>query len=501
MSIVNRFIIAFSSNILKSAITFITSLAIAKCLAPDLYGDFAYLLFTFTTIKTVVDAGTSSAFMTFISEKSQSKKFFVAYILLLLGQFSVVCLFVLLINVEIVNSIWGELPREVVFFAFLSVFFQSVLWNAVSSLAESIRETKIVAIGSLIISIFHFIVIYLLIYGQSLSLSVIYIIVALEFLVLSLFAIKIILKKHVSFFSGSDDEESFSSIYLKFYRYSLPLLLYIILSSLYLFFERWLLYKFAGSSSMAYFSVGVQVSAVALIATTSILKIFWKEIAEANSNSDYLKVKGIYEKITTNLTLFSVVLIAFSLPWVELFADTFLGSEYSEGVLVFSVLLILPIYQSLGQLNSTMFYSLSFTKQYSKLAILLLLPNVVISYFILAPQEMVIPGYGLGPLALAIKYVLFQFCTVNILTYFLYKNMRWKYSLLKEIKVVIYLVLAICFSILIKFIIYEYISENDYIALTLSIIVYFTTVIYSLFLVGYIDKRYLEKLTDKLPNR
>ena len=63
---------------------------------------------------------------------------------------------------------------------------------------------------------------------------------------------------------------------------------------IYIFTDRWLLQYYSGSVEQAYYSVAAQFAAIALIFTTSILRIFWKEISEAQEkgNNEVVNTAG-----------------------------------------------------------------------------------------------------------------------------------------------------------------------------------------------------------------
>jgi O-antigen/teichoic acid export membrane protein len=61
---------------------------------------------------------------------------------------------------------------------------------------------------------------------------------------------------------------------------------YACLSFAYIFLDRWLLQDFGGNLEQAFYGVGAQFSAVSLIATSAMLRVFWKEMAESHESGD-----------------------------------------------------------------------------------------------------------------------------------------------------------------------------------------------------------------------
>jgi len=62
-----------------------------------------------------------------------------------------------------------------------------------------------------------------------------------------------------------------------------------------------------------------------------------------------------------------------------------------------------------------------------------MLVRIIISYFMLAPETMAIPGLGLGSKGLAIKMVAMQLITTNIQSYIVARVFGWKYDWLFQV--------------------------------------------------------------------
>ena len=72
-----RYLTTLTTNLIRIAISFVTGLIIARALGPQDYGNFSFLLGSFTAFATLVDMGSSSAFFTFISLNLRGLKFFI----------------------------------------------------------------------------------------------------------------------------------------------------------------------------------------------------------------------------------------------------------------------------------------------------------------------------------------------------------------------------------------------------------------------------------------
>lgn len=76
----------------------------------------------------------------------------------------------------------------------------------------------------------------------------------------------------------------------------LPRALSLPLGFLLEFADRWMLQSWGGANEQAYFSISQQFSAIALLATASVMNILWKEVAEAHHQQDANRVKMLYQR-------------------------------------------------------------------------------------------------------------------------------------------------------------------------------------------------------------
>ena len=72
-----------------------------------------------------------------------------------------------------------------------------------------------------------------------------------------------------------------------------------------------MLQNWGGSKQQAYYSIANHIAAVSLLATTSILRILWKEISEAKQKGDIQRIKFLYKKATRMLYFFGAILADF----------------------------------------------------------------------------------------------------------------------------------------------------------------------------------------------
>jgi len=179
--------------------------------------------------------------------------------------------------------------------------------------------------------------------------------------------------------------------------------------------DRWLLQRFGGASQQGFYQVASQLSTISLLATTSVMNILWKEVAEANERHDHARVGVLYQKTTRVLVLVASFVACFLAPWSEELVAVLLGESYLPSWPVLFLMLFYPIHQTMGQINSTIFMSAGLTSSYMKITVSGLLASIPVSCLLLAPEsDGWLSGLGLGALGLAIKMVGMNLLFVNI---------------------------------------------------------------------------------------
>jgi len=195
------------------------------------------------------------------------------------------------------------------------------------------------------------------------------------------------------------------------------------------FADRWMLQHFAGASQQGFYQISNQFAAVSLLATTSILRIFWKEIAEASALNNDARVAYLYRKVTRSLVMFSAILSGFLIPWSEQIVSLTLGKAYIVAWPVLAIMFLYPIHQSLGQIIGTMFLAKEQTRTYTLMTVIIMLVSLPVSYFVQAPTSgALIPGLGLGATGMGLKMVVFNIFSVNIGAWIIARRHNWKFD-------------------------------------------------------------------------
>jgi len=404
-----------------------TGLLIARGLGPREYGVLTFLMASFTYIITLLDMGSSSAFFSFISKKLQPKLFFTTYLVWLMIQLILSLFFIIIIAPDdwIINIWQGEL-RERVLLAFLAVFFQQQIWGMLSYVGESQRLTVYVQSIYITVVAVHLLIICGLYFFDTLSIDRIFVLIIIEFLLTMLICWWFF---HINY---SNEIMTLKQIIQEYKQFCAPLLPYIYLGLIMGFADTWLLQHYGGAIEQAYYGIGYRFSAICLIATQSVLKILWKEVAESNEQGDKARIYRIYKRAVHVLLILGAFIAGFLIPWSAEIIQFFIGDAFIGGALVLSLMFFYPIHQSLGQINHTMYYALELTKPHAIISMVFMFLSIVTVYFLLAPANAIIPGLGLASIGLAIKMVLIQTIGVNFSMWWLCRYHGWEFSIIYQ---------------------------------------------------------------------
>lgn len=405
---------------LKAFVGFVTGLLVARGLGPEQFGKMMFLLGTFTALRQLLDGGSATAFFTFLSQRPRSRRF-VAWFSVWLGvQFLAPLLAVALLFPETwIELIWKGEQRSLVVLAFLAAYLQSTLWSVVMQMGESQRLTRLVQGISAVIALLHFTVVAISFWLDWLGIHLILAAMVIEW---SLAAWVIV--KQLQFSARPDDKDNFTSVAKEFGRYCLPLIPYAWLGFVYEFADRWLLQNYGGSVQQAFYAVAFQFGGIAAIATSSILNVFWKEIAEAHHQGNKERVASLYLRVSRGLFFVSSCAAGFLIPWSEDILRLTLGSAYVGGATALTIMFLYPLHQSMGQIGGTMLYATGRVRAQVVIGMTFMAMGIVFTYFVLAPTEASIPGFDLGSSGLAGKMVVMQFLAVNVVAVYLARSLR-----------------------------------------------------------------------------
>jgi len=433
-SIRKRFIFSTGANAGRAAISLATGLLIARGLGPAEYGNLAYLLGSFGAIRALLDMGTSSAFYTFIAQRGRDYQYYAVYFAWLAFQFVFsLALIVLILPSSVIHQFWLGLGRDLILLSLVATFLQNQVWLTVVQMHESVRQTIRIQMAGVLIILVHLLLIAVMLLSNWLSLQAILWAIIGEYFLAAAWLSATLRRSYTSTEQSSaatvPSGEDVYSVVMAYLRYCRPMAVIAVFSFGYEIIDRWLLQRYGGASQQGFYQVAAQLSTVSLLATTSILNIFWKEIAEANERKTHDRVADLYRKTTQLLVFLSSLVSCFLAPWAETLVNVLLGSAYHSAWPVFMLMLFYPIHQAVGQINATMFMATGRNSMYMKLTVTGLLVSIPVSFLLISPGT----GWGgigwaLGAMGLALKIVGLNFLFVNIQSWFISRHYRMLFA-------------------------------------------------------------------------
>lgn len=427
MTFTNRYLITLSSNIIRAVLNFIVSIAVARYLMPEDYGNYQYILSVLSAVLLFTNMSTESAYFTFIAKKKQNIKFHLTYFGWQFLQIVVVILCVLLLSQEAYHLLFKDINGTLVLIALIGTFFVNNVQNTVNQIVESIRKTHFSQSMSIVIAILHLAIIISFINLDILSIQLLFAVMIFEYFVYTLIIIVLFKIYKLEIFSNIDFD--FKDTINSFYEYSKPLFVFLVVSFIYKFIDRWLIQTYIGAEGQAFFAISMQFASLTILVTSSVLNIFWKEISHSLEEKDLEKTKKYFLAVSNDLFIFTTVISSILFFFSDSILNFFYPSEYMGASLVFKLMMLYPIVQSMGQLYSTYLLASEQTKLYRNVSILFLIVGIVLSFIIFSEF-----GFKMDIEGIAIKLLTIDILSIVVLEYFILRNFHIKISYRNKVK-------------------------------------------------------------------
>ncbi len=422
-SVVARLTVSLFGNAVRSAVAVISGLVVARALGPADYGGFVFLLATLAVMRQLLDMGSSTAFYTFISQRPRGRRFYHFYAGWQLVQIALLlALVALLLPDWAIRMIWLGHERSTVLLACAATLLQQQVWSIATQIGESRRQTRQVQVAGVYVAVLHLLAIWALAHFGWMTQTRLFLLIALEYAV----ATPLLFHWIGNPAEVEVAELGWREIAAEYWRYCRPLVLNSWVGVAYGFADNWLLQRFGGPTEQGYFAASNQVAQVVLIATISLLQIFWREIAECQHTGNLGRVKTLFDRSLRLLLLISSAACCFFLPWSKEIVSNLLGQNYSSNWIVFAIMLAFPIHTALGQIVNAVYLASGRTKASANVALAFMLLSIPITYILLAPYEA--NGFGLGSIGFAGKLFLLQLVHVNILWWWICRSMGFTYQ-------------------------------------------------------------------------
>ncbi|HMH50526.1 MAG TPA: hypothetical protein VK548_09865 [Candidatus Acidoferrum sp.] len=413
-SIRYRYLATLLARFVQLGASAITLTVVPRALGPVAYGSYAFLMTTAASVRGVVDLSAYDAFFTFSSQERRSGSLTRLYVACLASQLA---LTLILVGVGVTTGAAGWLwlaqpPDRIVWLTILDwlVFVGIALQSLGDSKALTVRTQ---AIGAAVAGLNVAALLLLHSLGELDFDSYVRVNVGSSLVLCAVLAWWLLTIRRDECWIGRLFEHS--RWYLtRWWRYARPMIVVNLYGCAGSWFSAYILQRAYGSSEQAYFALASRWSLLALTFAGAAVPIFWREISKAMAGSDRVQAARVYARFSQSLFFVALALSC----WLSLASRSLVewlaGPEYLAAVPVLMVMAFYPVVQTMGQLNDAALKATERTVQLRNLRLGLAIPDLLITYFTVAPSTARVPGLGLGAIGVAVQLVGWGFVSRQI---------------------------------------------------------------------------------------
>ena len=301
-SINKRYFFKLLTNFIGIPVSFICELLIPKYLGVNSYGIFNYLSNFFNKVFNISEMGTTDALYTKLSYRPDEKSLISFYWnLVLIISISIFLIFIIIIYFNFNNTIW---PNQTIKYITLALIFGYLNWYS-QIILKLVDVYKLTVKGEkirLLQKIIRVFLLLLLIFFDFLTLEIyfFYNYILLLFVIVCWYSI--LLNAKIKIFANLIlSIKLFKKYFIEFYKYSSPLVLYLLITSLVELFDRWLLLIYAGTEGQAYFGLSYKISTISFLFIAAIVPILLREFLLSNFSDTVRGSSGLFSSISSDI--------------------------------------------------------------------------------------------------------------------------------------------------------------------------------------------------------
>lgn len=421
-----RYIVTLAAQGLRLLSSLVVAMIVPRTLGPAMYGNYTFLLSTAGTLRAFVDTSTQQAFFTFSSQQRASGALTRLYACALLGQFALVMLIVAFaIATRHYDWLWhGQQPQAIVWVTVLdwAVYFALSL----QQLGDSKGLTVIPQIIGAVVACVALLALLVLWRAGALDF---YTFVWLNLSAACANAVSLgawLLRRHRALLW--DGVVVAGSYVRRWWVFARPLILLQVYLPLVAYLGIYLVQRWDGPVEQGFYALALQWSSLALVFTNAGVSIFWREMAYQSASADPALAARTYSSLSRLLFFIAIVLACWISASSATLVDVIAGPRFASAVMVVAIMAFYPAAQTLGQLSTAALKATERTAQYARWSVALSIPDLLLTYFLLAPASAKVPGLGLGAIGMAIKTALYGLISVQVFDWINCRSMRIKFA-------------------------------------------------------------------------
>jgi O-antigen/teichoic acid export membrane protein len=389
-------------------LSLITAAIVPRTLGPTMFGTYSFLLSTSAAIRGFLDNGTQQAFFTFSSQARSSGSLTRVYALVLCGQFAIVLLLIGLAAVTgRTNWLWrgAQLDQIVLVTAVDWALFLAL---CLQQLGDSKGRTAYAQLAAAAVSVLTLVVVLILWLARALNFyTFAWLNLAGATLLCIVLVWRLLGRYRAQLWDGALEFHNYAR---RWWRFTRPLILLQFYFPVVAYLGLYLIQRWYGSAEMGFYALALQWSSFALVFTTSGVAIFWREIAHG-ALQDMRHTAVTYEKFGQLFFFLALALSCGLSAGSGMLVRVVAGARFSAAANVLAIMAFYPISQTINQLTVASMKATERTASYARWSLLLSIPELLLTYVLLAPVNLPIPGMQLGAIGMAIKTALYGLVT------------------------------------------------------------------------------------------
>lgn len=425
-SLKSRYLYKLSSNLLGLFINIIVQAIVPRGLGPKNYGDFNYLTNFFSQAVSFLEMGTSTCYYTKLSQRQNERSLVGFYLLFALVVSVTLVLFMAGASVIGLHTmIW---PDQSLLFVWLAALWALLNWQTTicNSMADAFGLTVASERVRMAQRVVGAVVIVVLYWSSYLNLLTYYLYSCSMFLLLGIVLIKVLTVSGHSPFTGWDLSLKRIREYGKeFYDYSQPLFIISLIGCVVNILDRWLLQLFSGSVQQGFYGLSSQISTICFLFSSAMTPLLTREFSISFTKNDFDEMRRLFMRHVPMLFSISAFFACFVAVESQRVTQIFAGKEFAGAAWVVAIMAMYPIYQTYGQMCGSVFYATGQTALYRNIGVATMLAGTVMTVFFIAPRHY--GGLDAGATGLAVKMVMVNAISVNILLYYNAKLLRMNF--------------------------------------------------------------------------
>ncbi len=410
-SIRSRYVVTLGVQFFRLLQSAVSSTLVLRALGPIIYGNYSFLLSTATTLRSLFDNGSQQAFFTFSAQERASGSLTKLYGLVVAGQLVLVLSIVALAGLTgTIGWLWHAQRLDQILWVTVlewTVFLAASLQQLGDSKGLTVNLQLIGAAVSLVTVVS---LVLLWVRAQLNFYTFVWLNLGSAGLTCALFAYWLLARRQAIFWSGTLEIRRYVRRWWRFAAPTIPLQFYLPLVA---YLGVYLIQRWYGPQEQGYYGLALQWSTFALLFTNAAVWIFWREIAHHTASGAVNVAATTYREFSQLFFSLAVVLACWLSAGSGVLVRVVAGERFIPAGPVLAVMAFYPVAQTLGQLTTSALKATEQTARYSRCCLLLSIPDLLLTYLLLAPRTALVPGLHLGALGLACKTAIYALVSVQ----------------------------------------------------------------------------------------